>query len=164
MIWRLSDRFDPIATRLADQHYSRQSPGTPQFVAPGRTNVLVDVGGCALWVSLWQKHVRHQWPGAWNCALFRNVGAGLSSELIRDAVAATRWRWGGPPAEGMITFVNASCVRRKRDPGRCFLRAGFRRVGETAGGLLAFRLDPADFPEAAVPHGARAHQMAELFP
>lgn len=53
----------------------------------------------------------------------------------------------------MITFVDASQVARKRDPGRCFFRAGFVRVGETAGGLLAFQLLPAAMPEALATHG-----------
>lgn len=40
MIWSLSDRFDPRARGLADRHYNRQKPGTPQFVPPGRCLVL----------------------------------------------------------------------------------------------------------------------------
>jgi hypothetical protein len=35
--WLLSHRFDVRALRLADRHYSRQKPGTNQFVAPGRS-------------------------------------------------------------------------------------------------------------------------------
>jgi hypothetical protein len=48
---------------------------------------------------------------------------------------------------GMITFVDASKTKRKRDPGRCFIRAGFTPVGETKGGLVAFQLCPAAMPE-----------------
>ncbi len=55
---------------------------------------------------------------------------------------------GEPPALGMVTFVDASKVRRKRDPGRCYIRAGFRRVGFTQGGLHALQLLPADWPDA----------------
>lgn len=40
MIWQLSDRADPEARRIADRHYNRQKPGTPQFVPPGRCLVL----------------------------------------------------------------------------------------------------------------------------
>lgn len=85
-------------------------------------------------------------------------GGGLASDLIRDAVAATRAVWGDPPPLGMVTFINTAKVRRKRDPGRCYLRAGFRRVGETAGGLIALQLLPGDFPAASAPLG----QQAEL--
>jgi hypothetical protein len=70
--------------------------------------------------------------------------------LIREATAATRAQW-QPPELGLITFVNAGKVRRKRDPGRCFIRAGFRNVGFTKGGLVALQLLPADMPDAAAP-------------
>ena len=30
----------------------------------------------------------------------------------------------------MITFVDADKVRRKRDPGRCYIKAGFRFAEE----------------------------------
>jgi hypothetical protein len=61
-------------------------------------------------------------------------------------VAATLAHYGPPPALGMVTFVNAAKVRHKRDPGRCYLRAGFRRVGLTKGGLVALQLLPEDMP------------------
>tara|TARA_Y100000310_G_scaffold345345_1_gene463978 strand:- start:9408 stop:9671 length:264 start_codon:yes stop_codon:yes gene_type:complete len=78
----------------------------------------------------------------------------LSSTLIRQAVAATLWKYGDPPELGMITFVNASKVKRKRDPGRCYLRAGWSRVGETQGGLIALQLLPEDMPPPVPPvHG-----------
>ena len=55
----------------------------------------------------------------------------------------------------MVTFVDADKVRSKRDPGRCYLRAGFRRVGETQGGLLAFQMAPHEMPEPEMPMGAQ---------
>lgn len=61
--------------------------------------------------------------------------------MIREAVAATRAYYGEPPPSGMITFVDPSKVRHKRDPGRCFRRAGFVLVGLTKRrGLLVFQL------------------------
>lgn len=156
MQWRISDRADPEARALADRHYNRQKPGTPQFVPPGRCLVLV----CdkAFWVTSWPfaEYTKHAWAGAWVCSAFRNEGAGLASALITDAVAATRWRWPDVPPEGMITFVNRAKVRHKRDPGRCYRRAGFVPCGETKGGLLALRLDPGDMPPAAAPIGSQA--------
>jgi hypothetical protein len=59
MIWRLSDRADPAALPLADRHYNRQKPGTPQFVPPGRGGGVVCFPGPppppprALWVTSW---------------------------------------------------------------------------------------------------------------
>jgi hypothetical protein len=66
--------------------------------------------------------------------------------MIREAVAITQTVWETPDL-GMITFVDAGKVRRKRDPGRCFLHAGFKLVGKTKGGLLAFQMLPNEMPE-----------------
>lgn len=101
VIWHLSHRADPFAAAIADRHYSRQKPGTPQFVPPGRCIVLragtVERG--AYWTTSWPFgiYVRHRWPGAWMCSAFRNEGAGVASEMIRQAVAATRFYFGSPP-------------------------------------------------------------------
>ncbi|MEI6282066.1 MAG: hypothetical protein WCP82_05030 [Alphaproteobacteria bacterium] len=156
MRWRLSNRFDRAALPLADRHYNRRKVGSPQFVPPGRCCVLLAGDpAAALWVTSWPfaEYVRHAWPGAWVNSLFRNEGAGLSSELILEAVAVTRSIW-EPPALKMVTFVDADKVRAKRDPGRCYRRAGFEHVGFTKGGLWAFQLLPARMPAAAVPHYA----------
>ena len=153
MRWRRSWRADPEARALADRHYNRQSIGATQFVPPGRCLVLLATTGPALWITSWPfaEYVRHAWGGAWMCSAFRNEGAGLSSELIVEAVAATRATFGDPPDLGMITFVAADKVRHKRDPGRCYLRAGFVAAGRTAGGLVALRLLPAAMPAACAP-------------
>ena len=154
--WRLSWRADPGARLIADRHYNRQAIGAPQFVPPGRCLVL----RCeeALWVTSWPfaEYTKHAWAGAWMNSLFRREpGCPFrASDLIRAAVAVTRWRWPEVPALGMVTFVDASQVKRKRDPGRCYLRAGFVRVGETEGGLLAFRMAPEAMPAPARPIGA----------
>jgi len=135
---------------LADRHYNRQKVGSPQFAPPGRCLVLKTQPVDAFWITSWPfaEFVRHAWAGAWVCSAFRNEGAILSSLLIRDAVAATRAEYGEPPTLGMITFVNRAHVRRKRDWGRCYRKAGFRPVGETQGGLVALQLLPEDMPEA----------------
>lgn len=149
--WRRTWRSDPLARSIADRHYNRQSIGAREFVPPGRCLVLIagPLGSNhALWITSWPfaEYVKHDWPGAWVCSVFRNEGSGLSSDLIRYAVAATRQYMGDPPAAGMITFVRPEMVRRKRDPGRCFLRAGFRHVGETGKGYLALRLSSNEMP------------------
>jgi hypothetical protein len=151
MHWAISHRFDPQALPLADRHYNRRKVGSPQFVPPGRCLVLV--ADAALWVTSWPfaEYVRHAWPGAWVNSLFRREGGPVASTLIREAVAATRWHFGEPPPLGMVTFVDASQVRRKRDYGRCYLRAGFVAAGQTKGGLLAFQLPPDAMPEPEAP-------------
>lgn len=157
MLWTKSFRADRRAARIADRHYSRQSPGHCQFVPPGRCLVLVTDGYTALWVSSapYAEFVKHEWAGAWICSIFRNEGAGLSSELIREAIAATRWYFGEPPALGMVTFVDARQVRHKRDPGRCFRKAGFRPCGQCKDGKLALQLLPEAMPAAEPPIGAQ---------
>lgn len=150
MRWRLSHRFDPAAAVLADRHYNRRKIGSPQFVPPGRCLVLLSECQQALWVTSWPfaEYVKHAWAGAWMNSLFRNEGAGLSSDLIREAVAATLAHYGNPPELGMMTFVDAAKTHRKRDPGRCYRKAGFRHVGQTKGGLVALQLTPDAMPEA----------------
>lgn len=152
MPWRLSDRGEPSAVAIADRHYNRQRPGSPTFVPPGRCLVLISDG--ALWVTSWPfaAYVRHAWAGAWVNTLFRRERGPLASEMIRAAVAVSRWRWPEVPDLGLVTFVDPSKVRHKRDPGRCYLRAGFRHVGETKSGLLAFQLLPHEMPDPMPPN------------
>lgn len=150
-MWQLSDRADPASRAIADRHY-RQKPGTPQFVPPGRCLVLR--ADEALWVTSWPlaEYVRHAWPGAWINSCFRREGGEhVASDMIRAAVAATRWKWPDVPDLGMVTFVDARKVRHKRDPGRCYRHAGFRRCGETKGGLVAWQMLPEDMPDPAEP-------------
>jgi hypothetical protein len=153
-MWAVSNRFDPRAVRVADRHYSRQKPGSPQFVRAGYNVVLLTPEADALWVTVYQPFVDHAWPGAWECTLFRNENpAQRASDLITQALAATRALWGDPPAQGMITTVDAAKVRSKRDPGHCFVIAGFRRVGETKSGKVVLRITPGRFPPAREPLG-----------
>lgn len=157
MNWRLSHRADVRALPIADRHYNRQKPGTPQFVPPGRCVVLLTEKANALWITSWPfaEYVKHAWAGAWVCSCFRNEGPILSSELIREAVAITKGVYGEPPELGMITFVDAGKVRHKRDPGRCFIRAGFTPVGKTQGGLVALQLLPDAMPVPMKPYTAQ---------
>lgn len=152
-----SNRADPECAQLADRHYNRQKIGAKQFVPPGRCIVLKSVCRRAVWVTSYPyaQYVKHAWAGAWVNSLFRNEGAGLSSELIREAVAATRsltqFSWGTVPPLGIITFVDANKVRSS-NPGYCYQRAGFRHVGYTKDGKLAYQLLPAEMPEPGVVH------------
>jgi len=158
MNWRLSDRADVEALPIADRHYNRQKPGSPQFVPPGRCLVLMCTTGTALWVTSWPfaEYTKHQWAGAWVNSAFRRESGPVASELIREAIAVTRWHWPNVPPLGMVTFIDRGKVRRKRDFGRCYRKAGFKVCGETKGGLLALRLAPEDMPEPLMPIGASA--------
>lgn len=162
MTWRLSYRADPIARDIADRHYNRQSVGTPQFVPPGRCLVLLTEDESALWVTSWPfaEYVKHAWAGAWINSCFRNEGGQLSSDLIRQAVAITRWRWPDVPTQGLVSFVDASKVKPKRNPGYCYQKAGFSLVGETQGGLLAWQLLVDAMPEPQPPAPALGALLA----
>lgn len=152
MRWVLSNRADKRALPLADRHYNRQKIGSPQFVPPGRCLVLL-VPDSALWVTSWPyaQYVRHAWAGAWVNSLFRRENGPLASDMIRDAIAITRSIW-LPPELGMVTFVDPKHVVPKRVRGQtiygyCYMRAGFRHVGFTKGGLWAWQMLPNEMPD-----------------
>lgn len=156
--WLLSHRADPRALPLADRHYNRQKPGTPQFVPPGRCMVLLTPKADALWTTSWPyaEFTKHRWGGAWVCSLFRNESPLIASDLIRQAVGITRHFFGDPPPLGMVTFIDRSKVRPTRVRGKdvwgwTYRKAGFIEDGETKGGLLALRLLPEAMPEVLSP-------------
>jgi len=156
MNWILSHRADPAACHIADRHYNRQKPGTPQFVPPGRCLVLrLD---SAVWVTSWPfaEYVKHAWAGAWVNSCFRRESGPRASDLITEAVAATRWYWPEVPALGMVSFINVDKIRARREGwGKCYIKAGFKHVGETKGGLMTFQMLPVDMPEPIAPMGTQ---------
>lgn len=157
MPWVRSWSTDPVGRALADRHYNRQKIGSTRFIPPGRCIVLVHQDGGAVWgVSYpFAQYVRHAWAGAWINSIFRNESGDLSSALITSAIAATlcmaREKDWDVPDLGLITFVDDSKTRHKRDPGRCYRKAGFREVGATQSGLVALQLLPADMPAPVEP-------------
>jgi len=146
--WHYSHRADPEVVPLADRHYNRQKIGSPQFAPPGRCLVLKTPSVDAFWITSWpfKAYVRHAWAGAWVCSAFRNESETLSSELIRDALAATVAYYGRSPSLGMVTFVDTLKTRKKRDPGRCYRKAGFLPGGHTKGGLVVLWLPAWEMP------------------
>jgi hypothetical protein len=157
-LWRESWRADPRARVIADRHYNRQKVGSPQFVPPGRCKVLLTPNADALWVTSWPfaQYVKHAWAGAWVNSLFRNESECVASELITHALAATRHLFGDPPPLGIVSFVDPAHVkptvrRGKSIFGYCYLKAGFKHVGFTKGGLWAWQLLPGDMPAPSAP-------------
>jgi hypothetical protein len=127
---------NPTAMNLFLRHYTaRARRKIYQFVGPGEKMVLLTPDARALFV--WRKFISDSGEQGVNCAVFRNEGSeyGRASELIE---AAKRLAWQRWPRERLYTYVDPLRVRHKRDPGRCFLRAGFRRCGETKDGKLIF--------------------------
>ena len=157
MIWHLSHRADPDARALADRHYNRQSVGHTQFAPTGSAFVLISADRRAFWITSAPKaeFTKHQWAGAWVNSAFRTEGLGPASDLIRQAIAATLWHYGEPPALGMVTFINRAAVRPTMVRGApvwgwTYRKAGFVEVGETKRRRhLALQLLPAAMPPPA---------------
>ena len=157
MLWSQSYRADPMGAALADRHYSRKTPGAYQFAPPGRALVLV--AERAVWVSVFPRGEfnHHAWaPDAMVCTLFRNEGAHLSSDLVRDALAATRWRWPEVPETGLVTFIDPRKVKPKAHPGYCFRVVGFKEIGRTKKGLIVLGIGLEDFPDPNAPLNSTA--------
>jgi hypothetical protein len=160
--WVVSSSSDPIALAVVDgtgrfdgfgPHYSRRTPGSKTFTGVGREIVLVTECGSACWACVYQKTPMARGTGnsrgrggrvddrsrfIWRNMLFRNLGAGLSSELIESALAMTyvAWieRYGRLPDERLRTEIDVAKVR-STNPGYCYLKAGWVK-GETRRGKL----------------------------
>lgn len=135
--WAKTHKGDQACRMLADRHYSRQTIGDKQFCRPGKNLVLRTPGADAVWVT-W-KGIRDDGLEALECTIFRNESPHLSSDMIRYAIAATIEKWGGLPRDGLITYVDEDKVRSS-NPGFCFLKAGFKKIGRSkVRGLLLFQ-------------------------
>jgi len=106
------------------------------FAGPGEKLVLLTGDAKALFV--WRKFISMDNQDGVSCAVFRNEGAGVSSELIKaaDEIAWNRW-----PGARLYTYVDGRRVK-SRNPGYCFLMAGWRRCGMTKSGLIIMEIFP----------------------
>ena len=135
--WLSANKADPRAIALYERHYSanhyRDGRRRVQFVSPGETMVLLTV--CCRALFVWVRNTVERLDGQTgvNCAIFRNEGAALSSDLIREADRLADQRW---PGERHFTYVDDAKVRHKRDPGRCFRKAGWTVAGRNVTGRL----------------------------
>lgn len=151
-LWEVTKDGDPRGLALFQRHYSyntkrdqlpldfyRKSSDV-LFVGPGERLVLITPDSLALFVWRKEKFRLDDQTGV-NCAIFRNEGsaAGRASDLVAAADSLAWQRW---PGSRLFTFVDAGKVRHKRDPGRCFIRAGYRPCGVTKTGLLIFERLP----------------------
>lgn len=100
------------------------------FVGPGQKMVLLTVDCRALFV--WRKFISDDGQEGVNCAVFRNEGKSLSSDLIRYACDLAWSRW---PRERLYTYVADGKVRSP-NPGYCFKEAGWQAVGHNKSGKL----------------------------
>lgn len=135
--WTRTTKFDKRGARLADRHYSRRKVGSPQFMPPGQTIVLVGQRERAVfgwWRPDPSSGIRAMnGLDGWTCTIFRNEGEMLSSELILDAELAVAEAGHGCGPDGFITYVFDRKVR-SANPGCCFKKAGWKITGRSADG------------------------------
>lgn len=123
VVWIITRDADSNARKLADNHYSRKTKGAKYFCGPGEKLVLITPDKKALFV--WRKN-KIRWDGqnGVECTIFRNECAGLSSELIKEAVRMARKEW---PDERLFTYIDSRKIK-STNPGFCFKRAGWEQV------------------------------------
>lgn len=138
--WYHVSHVDNRARLLADDHYSRQTPGAVEFTPPGNKIVLIVPHAnplrrpLALWAS--QRPAPSSGIGRadgfdyWHNAIFRNESDLRASDLIIEAMQITKHFWPTLPADGFHTFVDPEKVRGVKVRGElvkgfCFMKAGF---------------------------------------
>lgn len=137
MRWVRTTKFDAECAALADRHYSRRTPGSPQFMPPGQTVILATLLRDAVF-GWWRPDPAtglKPWNGldGWTCTIFRNESGHRSSDLILEAEQALAATGHSCGPDGLITYVWDKKVRSE-NPGACFKRAGWKRTGRSADG------------------------------
>ena len=99
---------------------------------PGEKMVLLTLRCDALFGWLKNRVERYDKQEGVVCTVFRNESDMLSSALIREADDIAWQKW---PGERHFTYVDAGKVA-SRNPGYCFLKAGWRKCGMSKGGLV----------------------------
>lgn len=132
--WWVTKDGDADCLELYERHYScyHYADGRTRklFIGPGEKLVLRTDAGDAMFA--WRKFIDDSGQTGINCAVFRNESSIRSSDLIRQADAIADCVW---PSSRHYTFVKAEAVASK-NPGFCFLAAGWKRCGKTKSGLL----------------------------
>jgi hypothetical protein len=134
-IWWLTKDGDEDGVEMYSRHYSaRELEDRQLFVGPGEKLVLRTWEGDAYFA--WREFIDDSKQDGVCCSVFRNESPHQSSGLIRQACAIADCLW---PHRRRYTHVDAKAVR-SRNPGYCFLKAGWRRCGFTPDGLLILEL------------------------
>ena len=124
---------DARARAIFCRHYSarryKDNRRRTLFVGPGEKMVLLTAECDALFV--WRKYVSDAGQCGVNCAVFRNEGPQLSSQLILEAEQLAWARW---PNERLYTYVAPHKIR-STNAGCCFKKAGWNVCGHSSGGL-----------------------------
>lgn len=94
--------------------YTKDGREPKLFVGPGEKMVLLGNDGRALFV--WRKYKSDDGQTGINCAVFRNEGERLSSEILLEAESIALLRW---PGHRMFTYINPRKIQ-SQNPGYCF--------------------------------------------
>lgn len=164
MIWKIVGKFDKTAATLADGHYSLRKVGSPQFMPPGETLILLSHDGLAVF-GWWRPHPRSGIKAmngldGWTCSIFRNTGPGLSSALILEAEAILLKERENCGPSGLITYVWGAKVR-SINPGFCFKQAGYMRSGKSADGRKTLFQKPWNYAGVLPPYVRQRRKHAD---
>ena len=124
--------FDIFSRHYSFYHYTdnrRSNINYPQrrlICGPGEKMVLLGQDGKSLFV--WRKFIDKSGQSGVNCAVFRNEGKELSSDLIIQAEQLAIDKWGLPIR--FYTYVNQIAVKSS-NPGYCYKVAGWGECGRT---------------------------------
>lgn len=145
--WRAVKDGNAQAFEIYSRHYSyhRYADGRRErygyrnrhlIVGPGEKIVLL--GSDARALCCWRRGNDASSGGEKRvyCTVFRNEGDQKASDILKSAMALAWQRW---PGESLWTYVDPNKVRSEI-AGYCFRRARWKHIGETAGGLLIFRI------------------------
>ena len=106
---------DLRAYGLFQRHYSAGKNGASrnhQITGPGEHLILLTLGSDALFAWVHNTIDRADGQTGVNCAVFRNEGATLSSELVRDAC---EWAWAKWPGERLFKMAGRRACGRNKD-------------------------------------------------
>lgn len=136
--WQRTRDKDPELLPLVNRHYYRKARRNPRagFVGPGKSIVLRTPEADAVFIWLWARpEFRGDKLDCYYCVAFRNESKNLSSEMIREAMQIAVEVWGPPPPDGFVTYVDPKKIA-SRNPGYCFLKAGWKRIGKSRTGKI----------------------------
>ncbi len=147
--WRPVKDGNPEAYALYARHYSARTyadgrrtrygnPNRRLIIGPGEKLLLLGRDGLSL--CCWRRY--HDASSTTErrvfCTVFRNESEERASTILRAAMALAWIRW---PGERLWTYVDPAKIKSEV-PGYCFRRAGWKRVGISAGGKLIFAINP----------------------
>jgi hypothetical protein len=137
--WYVTNDRDLDAISLYKRHYSarkykdgRSNLRAKGFLGPGEKLVLITAKADALFAWVYSKLGHRNRQRGVCCTIFRNEGDYRSSDMIREAVELARQRW---PGKRLFTYVDPQKIR-STNPGMCFLKASWKRIGKTKGNLI----------------------------